>query len=303
MASKQGTEAWLAERVGKVTGSRVGTILGLNPHQSPSDVMREMVREAKGAEREFKGNAATKYGQEHEDYGRRYLEVNKGYKVDEAGFITHPEHKFLGASPDGLVGFDGCIEIKTPYYAKNVYTLKDKPYYEAQCRLVMEVTGTDWCDFVCWMSDDNAHVERLERDPKWIESVLPKLKAFHEDYLRIVADEELCKPFLDSENKVAFIANDSMLRLATLAAQLKKLDEASAPIRKEFDELKQKVGTEHGSCTNGAVKISRIERKGSVDYKAVFEELNLNELLESKGRTLDSYRKKATVAYQVEILE
>lgn len=303
MASKQGTAEWLAERVGKITGSRVGTILGLNPHQSPSDVMREMVREAKGAEREFKGNAATKHGQEHEAYGRRYLEVQRGYMVDEVGFITHPEIPFLGASPDGLVGFDGCIEVKTPYYAKRVYTLAEKPYYEAQCRLVMEVTGTQWCDFVCWISDDDAHMERIERDPKWIESVLPKLEAFHKDYQRVINDEELCKPFLDEEKKIAFVANDTMHRVATLAAQLRKLDEASAPLRKELDELKQKIGTEYGSCTNGIVKIARIERKGTVDYKSVFEELNLNELLESKGRTLDSYRKKATVAYQVEILE
>lgn len=303
MTNKQGTEAWLAERIGKITGSRVGTILGLNPHQSASDVMREMVREAKGAEREFKGNAATQHGQKNEPYGRRYLEVQKGYKVDETGFITHPEIPFLGASPDGLVGFDGCIEIKTPYYAKKPYSLAEKPYYEAQCRLVMEVTGTEWCDFVCWIDDDHAHHERLVRDPNWLPSVLPKLQAFHEDYLRIVADEELCKPFLDAENKVAFVANDKMHRLSVLAEQLRKLDSAAEPLRKEFDELRQEVGKEHGTCTNGIVKISRIERKGSVDYKAILDDMNLDELLESKGRTLDSYRRKATVAFQVEIVE
>ena len=56
----QRTPAWYAARKGRVTGSSVGSILGLNPWATSDDVMRRMVREYHGAESEFKGNVRNK---------------------------------------------------------------------------------------------------------------------------------------------------------------------------------------------------------------------------------------------------
>ena len=47
----QGTDEWLADRVGIMTGSRIGAVLGHNPHKTRDALMREMVREALGLER------------------------------------------------------------------------------------------------------------------------------------------------------------------------------------------------------------------------------------------------------------
>jgi predicted phage-related endonuclease len=63
---EQRSAEWHAARVGKITASRVGAILGNSPYKTRDDVMREMVREALGAELEFTGNVATEYGTANE---------------------------------------------------------------------------------------------------------------------------------------------------------------------------------------------------------------------------------------------
>src|SRR3546814_19370154 len=91
-------------RVGRITGSRVGAILGLNPYSKPADVLREMVREHFGAEREFTGNAATDYGKEKEPDALAAYEAERGvmtYGGDDC--IVHPVYGFLAVPPAGLV--------------------------------------------------------------------------------------------------------------------------------------------------------------------------------------------------------
>ena len=46
---KQRSKEWFAKRIGRVTGSNVGAILGLNPYKTADDVLREMVRAYHGA--------------------------------------------------------------------------------------------------------------------------------------------------------------------------------------------------------------------------------------------------------------
>ena len=75
---EQRSEEWFKQRIGKITGSRVGAILGLSPFQKASDVMRAMVREYHGAESEFKGNSATMYGVANEDAAIFDFELETG---------------------------------------------------------------------------------------------------------------------------------------------------------------------------------------------------------------------------------
>src|SRR5690625_3936902 len=112
---KQGTTQWHNARVGKLTASRAGAALGVNPWQKPDDLIRAMVREAHGAEPEFVGNVATQWGHNHEPLAVLDYMNGSGNIVDDAGFYVHPEHDWLGASPDGFIGKDGLLEIKCPF--------------------------------------------------------------------------------------------------------------------------------------------------------------------------------------------
>ena len=67
-------------------------------------------------------------------------------------FPTLPS-KDAGASPDGLVGTDGLLEIKCPFTATHIDTLlsgKVPDRYKTQMQWQMACTGRQWCDFVSY---------------------------------------------------------------------------------------------------------------------------------------------------------
>jgi len=68
-------------------------------------------------------------------------------------FVDHPEIAMTGASPDGLVGADGMLEIKCPNTATHLDTLlegKIAEKYVTQMMWQMACTGRQWCDFVSY---------------------------------------------------------------------------------------------------------------------------------------------------------
>ena len=107
---EQRSAEWFKVRKGRVTGSMVGAILGFNPWMSREEAMRTMVREYHGAPREFEGNVATQWGTANEDGARAEYEMITGNTVEKCGFYEHDD--WLGASPDGLIGEFGLVEIK-----------------------------------------------------------------------------------------------------------------------------------------------------------------------------------------------
>ena len=59
---QQRTAEWQQQRTMRITGSRVGAILGLSPWQKPKDVLREMVRQYHGAPSEFNAQFVADHG-------------------------------------------------------------------------------------------------------------------------------------------------------------------------------------------------------------------------------------------------
>lgn len=174
-------------RKGRITGSRVSTVLGLNKYQTRADLLREMAREALGAPAEFTGNVATEFGQEHEGDAITEYERTKGVLVHSCQrFFIHPTYDFLAVTVDGLVDADGLVEAKAPFRA-NYAHIDERPDYAAQIRLQLECSGRVWGDFIRWRDGDVA-VSRVEHDPAWLPSVLPTLTDFLEELLAVLAD-------------------------------------------------------------------------------------------------------------------
>jgi len=185
----QGSPEWFAQRLGHVTASRMSDVLAKG--KSVEAVTRQKYKMQIIAERisgqvaESFTNAAMQWGTEHEPFARIRYEADKGVFVDEAEFYTHPTIKWLGASPDGLVGEDGLIEIKCPNTQTHLgYLLEQKvpPAYVNQIQTQLWVTGRAWCDFV---SHDPRVPERLqllvvrmERDEKLISVMEAEVKRF-----------------------------------------------------------------------------------------------------------------------------
>lgn len=162
----QGSEEWFTIRIGKVTASRVADVLAKTKSgysASRDNYMAQLVCERlTGQKAEGFTNAAMQHGTETEPLARAAYEALKDVLVDEVGFVPHPEIQMAGASPDGLVGDDGLIEIKCPNTATHIDTLLSETVptkYYTQMQFQLACTGREWCDFV---SFDNRLPEELQ---------------------------------------------------------------------------------------------------------------------------------------------
>ncbi len=152
---EQRSEEWFQARLGKVTASRVADVLAkIKSGESASrrNYKIQLVSERLTGERqETYVNQAMQDGIDREQFARdRY--VQQFGEVEEVGFIQHPTLE-AGASPDGLVGTDGIIEIKCPIGSTHTETLMTQEVpskYVPQIQFQLLVTGRKWCDFVSY---------------------------------------------------------------------------------------------------------------------------------------------------------
>lgn len=116
----QNSPEWLKQRVGHVTASRVADVITTRKRGEGELAARRRYRTELLAEI-LKGRAADhlvteemQYGIDNEPVARTAYEMLTGYEVDRVGFVLHPRIARCGASPDGLVGAEGGVEIKVP---------------------------------------------------------------------------------------------------------------------------------------------------------------------------------------------
>jgi hypothetical protein len=104
--------------------------------------------------------------------------------VDQVGFMVSNDYGFrLGYSPDGLVGDDGLIEIKSRRQKKHLATiLADAVPLEnlAQCQAGLLVSGRQWIDYVSFCSGMPLWTKRVTPDPKWFTAIIEAVAAFEE---------------------------------------------------------------------------------------------------------------------------
>jgi hypothetical protein len=128
--------------------------------------------------------AAMQWGTEQEPAARAAYERVTGISVEETGFIAH-DTLLAGCSPDGLVDWDGLIEIKCPYNsAVHIETLLNgmPSEHAAQVQGQLWITGRQWCDFVSFDPrmpvELQLHVQRIQRDPGFIADLEARITIF-----------------------------------------------------------------------------------------------------------------------------
>ena len=175
----QGTPEWMAQRLGKATASRISDIVAKTKSgysTSRANYMAQLVVERMTNQvAESYTNSAMEWGTTNEPFARAAYEAKTGILVDEVGAIDHPTIAMSAASPDGLVGGDGCLEIKCPNTATHIDTVLGgeiaKKYYD-QMQWQMACTGRSWCDFVRYdprMPEGlQLFVKRIPRDDKYL---------------------------------------------------------------------------------------------------------------------------------------
>lgn len=188
MSAPQGTPEWFAERCGFATASRFKDILA--KIKSGEAASRRNYKAATVAERltgkpaETFTNAAMQWGTDNEPIARMMYEALTGAVVQEVGFIRHPTIEFCGASPDGLVGDSGMVEIKCPNTATHIETLLSgmDAGHIPQVQGQMWVCRRQWVDFVSFdprMPERmQLHVQRIERNDEYINNLQSEVTVF-----------------------------------------------------------------------------------------------------------------------------
>jgi len=184
---QQGSEEWKTLRLGKITASRVSQVMG----KSRQNFLAIIAAERISKQAESFTNAAMQWGIDTEPFAREAYEARNGVKVVQVGFCLHPTIKDAGASPDGLVGDDGLIEIKCPNTSTHVGTLIDQKAptkYIPQMQFQMACTGRQWCDFVSFdpRIEQSFFQIRVERDNEYIEKMEKEVSEFLEEVDRLV---------------------------------------------------------------------------------------------------------------------
>jgi len=194
----QRTEEWHAARLGKVTASRIADVVAKTKTgygASRAAYMAQLICERLTGQRtEGFTNAAMQWGTDTEPRARAAYELHTGRAVVEVGFIQL-DVLAAGASPDGLVGDDGLVEIKCPATATHIDYLLSQSVpgkYGLQMQWQMFCTDRKWCDFVSFdprlPADLEIWIKRVDRDEALIADLCIEVGAFLDEL-----DDKLAK--------------------------------------------------------------------------------------------------------------
>jgi putative phage-type endonuclease len=186
---EQGSLEWRLARCGSLGASRVADALAKTRSgwgASRANLMAELIAERlTGVPAENYTNAAMQWGTVTEPEARTAYEFRHDVDVRQVGLVRHPVIAMTHASPDGLVGDDGLIEIKCPNTATHIETLLGASVpgkYLTQIQWQIACTRRQWCDFVSFdprlPEEHRLFVKRVPRDDKLIGELEREVETF-----------------------------------------------------------------------------------------------------------------------------
>lgn len=198
----QRSDDWFAARCGKLTASKLADAIaktlkgwGASRANYRADLVAQRLT---GVCFEGYKSAAMQHGIDNEEDGCTAYELTTGHSVEHVGFIDHPTIEWSGASPDGLIGDDGMLEIKCPNTATHIDWLLGKTKipakYMTQMQWQMACAGRQWVDFVSYdprlPGELMLWIQRVDRDDERI----AELEEMAQEFLaEVAADVEALK--------------------------------------------------------------------------------------------------------------
>ena len=201
---QQRSEEWFKARLGKVTASKLSDVMATT--KSGESAYRRTYRHQLVTERltgkqtEIYINQAMQHGMDTEDEARDFY-VFKYADVEEVGFIDHPTIDMAGASPDGLVGTDGLIEIKCRQPQNHTETLISHQIpsrYKLQMYWQMACTGRKWCDYVSYCPSFPENLKMVVIRLHWDDE---QIKLLEESVTKFLTEVKDTVDFIKENNK------------------------------------------------------------------------------------------------------
>lgn len=181
---------WLRLHIGRVTGSELQNLVtpefAIRTGEMPKTYLCKKLAEAY-RDQPLPGFSswASEQGQELEAEARAWYALEyDDYPVEICGFVEHDNGR-CGASPDGLLGDDGGIEIKSPEPHTHVkYLIQGvlPKEYAPQVHMNLYATGRKWWRFISYRRGFPALVINIERDEKIITQIETALTKFYAEF-------------------------------------------------------------------------------------------------------------------------
>lgn len=194
---EQGTDEWMDVRRGMVTASAVGQLITAATRKPANNDASRGLTHTLVAER-ITGFTEPTYATRDMERGTfDEPEARATYNehiapVVECGFMVRDDWGYqIGYSPDGLVGGDGLIEIKSrrqKVQLATILTNEVPPENMAQCQAGLLVSGRDWCDYVSYCGGMPLYTKRVYPDPEWHTAILEAVATF-EERARLITDD------------------------------------------------------------------------------------------------------------------
>lgn len=170
---EQRTEGWYEARRGVPTASQFGKLItptGKRASSADSYIDELIAEKLTGESKIIPTTAAMQHGIDMEPKARDYYRFMYDREVTEVGLCLHDEIS-AGASPDGLIGHDGILEIKCPQPHTMVKYLRENrlpPEYVAQVMGQLWICDRQWADFLAYHEKMKPLLIRVERDEEFI---------------------------------------------------------------------------------------------------------------------------------------
>ena len=175
----QRTTEWHNIRKNLLTASDVPAAIGDSKYKSINALLKQKC----GLSKEFKGNYVTEHGVIFERKAIELYEQQYDDKCYDTGLYIHPDHAWLGCSPDGITEKGYLVEVKCPVYRE---INDDIPvHYYGQIQTQLECLDVETCVFIQYHhKTEKLHVSFVPRDREWFSTNFPKMKEFWDNVIR-----------------------------------------------------------------------------------------------------------------------
>jgi len=196
---EQGSAKWKQARMGLITASRIKDMMAQTksgPSASRKNLAAALMLErVTGVAADSYTNAAMEWGVTNEPLARLAYSLHTEQDVEEVGFINHPTIARSGASPDGLVSFDGMVEIKCGNTATHIaWAIAGgvPPEHVPQMQWQMACCNRGWNDFVSFdprmPEGQQLFIRTLYRDNDYIAKLEQEVVKFDAEIEQMIAD-------------------------------------------------------------------------------------------------------------------
>ena len=264
-----------------VMASEIPIILGVSPWATPIELWKRKL----GFIEEQKENWAMRKGTALEPIARDLANIKLDCQFEPV-VVVHDELKWLGASLDGIDKRKKCIlEIKCPGIKDHKLAesgeIPEKYYPQIQTQLFCSNMKT--CYYVSYFDGAIVTVKIARNDAYIAETILPAAAAFYDCLINMIEPSYTDKDFVQ-------IVDD---KFEYYAEKWKQANETIKDYKKIEDECKKQLVelTDDSNCEGYGLRLQRVSKEGSVDYKKLYEDI-LNEFPEVSKFHVEQYKRK-----------